>query len=223
MSRCVSRLCRPMEGSSNALRFAARQRGGETVKRQVLESDFVEETQAFPKFDKKPVGNRRLLRREREFTEKAGCLFDSHTAHLADALAIDLYLPRFRAQASPPASGAQRVSAIAAEKHADVQLVLLALEILKKSADAAEAAVAIDNQFLLLGVQFMPRHLQRNFGLAREALEIGEQGPVLGFRPGLDGAFVQGLALVGDDKAEIEIDRVTEALAARAGAIGIVE
>ena len=46
----------------NALRFAARERRGQTVKRQILEADFVEETQAFPKFDQKLVGNRGLLR-----------------------------------------------------------------------------------------------------------------------------------------------------------------
>jgi len=59
--------------------------------------------------------------------------------------------------------------------------------------------------------------------LAREALELGEQRPVLWFCPRLDSAFVEGLAFVGDDEAEIEIDGVAEALAARAGPIRIVE
>ena len=101
--------------------------------------------------------------------EEASCLFDRHTAHLADVLAIDLYLASFRAQASSAASGAQRVSAIAAEKNADVQLVLLALEMLKEAADAAKTAgpvLPIDDQFLLLGVQFIPRYIQRNFSLS---------------------------------------------------------
>src|SRR5208282_461059 len=90
----------------NSLRLATGQRGGQTVKRQIFKADFVKETQAFPKFDKQLFRNRGLLRRERELTEEARCLFDRHTAHLADVLAFDHYLARFRPQASPPAGGA---------------------------------------------------------------------------------------------------------------------
>ena len=104
-----------------------------------------------------------------------------------------------------------------------MQLVLLALQILKEATDAAESAVAIDNQLLLVGVESMPGNVQRNFGLAREALEFGEQRPVLGLSPGLDRAFIQSLAFVGDDQVEIDVDGVAESLATRAGAIRIVE
>jgi len=155
--------------------------------------------------------------------EEASSLFNRHTAYLANVLAFDFHLARFHAQASPAARGAQRVSAIAAEKNADVQLVLLALKILKKSADAAETVVAIDDQLLLPGIQFVPGHVQGNSGLAREALEFGEQRPVLWLGPGLDRAFIQGFALVGDDEVEIDIDGVAEALATWAGAIRVVE
>ena len=101
----------------------------ETVERQILEADFVEETQAFLKFNQKLFRDGSLLGRERQLSEEACRLFDRHAADLANILAIDLYLPRFHAQAGAVASGAQRVSAIAAEKDADVQLVFLALQV----------------------------------------------------------------------------------------------
>ena len=47
----------------NALRFAARKRRGETVERQILQANFVKETQPFPKFDQQPVGNGGLFGR----------------------------------------------------------------------------------------------------------------------------------------------------------------
>src|SRR5467141_593644 len=98
---------------------------------------------------------------------------------------------------------------------------------LEEATDTAETAVAIgvaiDNQLLVLGVEFIPGHVQRNPRLPRETLELSEQRPILWLRPGLDRALIQGLAFVGDDEVEIEIDSVAEALAARASAIRIVE
>ena len=104
-----------------------------------------------------------------------------------------------------------------------MQLVLLALKMLEEATDTAETAVALDDEFLVLVVEFVPRQVQRNFGLAREASELGKQRPVLWFCPGLDRAFVQGLALVGDDEVEIDVDGVAETLATWAGAIRIIE
>src|SRR5260370_385583 len=121
------------------------------------------------------------------------------------------------------ASGAKRVTTIAAEEHAHVQFVLLALEMLEEATHAAEIAVTIDNKLLLLGVEFIPGHVQRNPCLPREALQFGEQRPVLWLRPRLDRTFVQRLALIADDEVEIEIDGIAETLAARTGAIRIVE
>ena len=49
------------------------------------------------------------------------------------------------------------------------------------------------------------------------------KGAVLGRGPGGDGACVEGLGAVGDDEVGVEVDGVAEALAAGAGAVGIVE
>ncbi len=48
-------------------------------------------------------------------------------------------------------------------------------------------------------------------------------GRYFGRSPRIDRAVVEGLTLIRNDEVEIEIDRVAEALAARACAIGIVE
>ena len=58
---------------------------------------------------------------------------------------------------------------------------------------------------------------------AREFLGVLKQDAVARLGPRLDGAVVERLAGIGDDEIEIEIDGVAEALAARAGAVGIVE
>ncbi len=76
---------------------------------------------------------------------------------------------------------------------------------------------------MLLGIEFVPGDVQRNFCLAGEALEFGEQWAILRFRPGLDRALVQSFTFVGNNEVEIEIDGVAETLAARAGAVRIVE
>src|ERR1700709_560295 len=46
---------------------------------------------------------------------------------------------------------------------------------------------------------------------------------VLGGRPRCDGSLCKCLRAVGNDQVRVEVDRITEALAARAGTEGIVE
>ena len=49
------------------------------------------------------------------------------------------------------------------------------------------------------------------------------EGAVLGGGPGGDGSLREGAGAVGKDEVGVEVDGVAEALAARAGAVGIVE
>ena len=96
-------------------------------------------------------------------------VFDGHAADLRDVLAVDFDLARFGAQARAIAGGADGVSAVSAEENAHVELVLLALEVLEESADAAEAAVAVDDGLLVFGIEFKPGHVEWDFRLARVA------------------------------------------------------
>src|ERR1700735_5204803 len=108
-----------------------------------------------------------------------------------------------------------------------MQLVLLAFEMLKKAMHPAKGTatvgVAINDQLLLFGVEFVPGHVRRYPGLAREALQFGKQRPVLWLSPGLNGALIQSLSFIRNNKVEIEIDGVAEALAAGACSVRIIE
>jgi len=91
-----------------------------------------------------------------------------------------------------------------------VQLVFLFFEMKEEAAHSGKSAFAFHDEFLLLGIEVNPRHVERNVGLPGEALEFGEQGPVLGLGPRLDSALVQGKSLVGDNEVEIEINGVAK-------------
>jgi hypothetical protein len=138
-------------------------------------------------------------------------------------LAVDPDLLRLDAKPGASASRTSRVAAIAAEEDAHMQLVFLALEIIEEPAYAGELAFAFHHHTALLRVKLGPGNIERNAGLFGETLEFGEQRPVFGLGPGIDGAFVQGLRFVGNHQVEIEVDGVAETLAARAGAEGVVK
>ncbi len=76
---------------------------------------------------------------------------------------------------------------------------------------------------LLGGFEIVPGDVGGDAGLLAEALEVAVHGAVFAGGPGGDGVAVEGLRLVGDDEVGVEVDGVAEALAAGAGAVGIVE
>src|SRR5215472_4797328 len=93
----------------------------------------------------------------------------------------------------------------------------------KKTPNTQESAVAFDHQLSLLLRHGAPGEVERDRGLARESLEIAEQGAVFGFGPGLDSAFIQALGGVGNDQPEVKINGVSETLTTRTSAIGVVK
>src|SRR5206468_5455005 len=115
------------------------------------------------------------------------------------------------------------ISAIAAEKYAHVQLVLFAFEVIEEPANAWKPPFTLDHQPLLLGIKLRPGHVERQPTLLRETLQLGEERLVFRLGPRLDRALVQRLRRIRDHQVEIEINRVSESLAARASAIWVVE
>src|SRR6185437_3394931 len=107
--------------------------------------------------------------------------------------------------------------------NADVQLVLFAFERGEEASDAGKAAVAVFDEALLLGSEVVPRLIDGNLRGFGGADHLAMVRAILGGGPGGDGALIERLRLVGDDEVGIEVDSVAEALAARAGAVGIVE
>ena len=131
-------------GELDALRFAARKRGGEPVERQVVEPHFVEESQPLLNFFQHFVGDRGFCRRSAAALLKNGRA--SFTV-IWQTSVIDrpaIFTARASARSRVPRqSGQSRVAAIAAQKYAHVQLVFLAFEPAEKSLHAGKIRLAI--------------------------------------------------------------------------------
>ena len=119
-------------------------------------------------------------------------LFHRQRADLADILPVDLHLPRFQPQPRPAALRAQRIPAIPAQKHAHVQLVLLALQMREESAHAQKLSLAVRApDSAARSVELRPRHIQRNPRRLRKPLQLGKQRTILRLGPRLNRAFSQ--------------------------------
>ncbi len=106
-----------------------------------------------------------------------------------------------------------------------MQLVFLALEPGEEAVDAGKVGVlvAFNDGVALLGGELAKRDVHGNAAGAGEALQVLPKLAITGLGPGLDDAFVDGFAAIGDDQVDIEVDGIAEALAARAGAVRIIE
>src|SRR5581483_11174982 len=111
----------------------------------------------------------------------------------------------FRTQPRSATDGTQGISAIPAEKHADVQLVFLALQVGKEAAYSPEAIISLEDGLLLLARELVPGNVQWYACLTRIALQFGEKRTVFGLSPGLDGALRQSFRFVGNDQVNVEI------------------
>src|SRR5262249_35762694 len=149
---------------------------------------------------------------ERELTEELARLGNRHGAHFGDGLVLHAYGARFRTQARAVALQAERVTAIAAEKHADVKLVLLALQPSEESLHAGVpgGAITFDDGVALRGSELPERRVERNLALLGETPQVIPQRAEARLGPGLDGALLNGFAGIGDHAVEIEIDGVAE-------------
>ena len=83
-----------------------------------------------------------------------------------------------------------------------MQLVFLALQQVEKTFDpfVLVLGVALQNQAALFGSQLSPRHVRRNSATTRPLFCFLEKYAVAGFRPRLDDAVVERLALIGHDE-----------------------
>ena len=130
-------------GELNTLRFAAGERGGEAVEREVLEPDVVEEFEALADLDEDLVGDAELLGCQVERQEEVLRFGDIQPHDLAEVLAADTNVERLRAQARALAFGAERIAAVPGQEDAHVHLVLLAFEVLEEAADEIVEHVAL--------------------------------------------------------------------------------
>ena len=212
-------------GKLDALGLTAGKRGGETVERKVIEPDFVEEAQALLNFFQDFFGDRGFEFGEFQSVEEGPRFLHGHLTDCGDGASGDFHGAGFGAQAGAVAVGASGVTAVAAEKNADVQFVFFALEPVEKTFDAFVAFffVAVENGVALGDGQVAVGDVNGNPLGACEFAHFDGQLAVARLSPRFDRAIGERFAFVGDDAVEIEIDGVAETLAARAGAVRIVE
>src|SRR5208282_179288 len=115
-----------------------------------------EEAEPFADFLQQAIRDSSFLLAQFNRLEELKRLLDGHGTYIANIPALDLHLPRFRPQPRPIASGADRVSAVPAQKHAHMQLVLLALQMVEEAAHPVEPSLALNHQALLFGAQVSP-------------------------------------------------------------------
>src|SRR5262249_37601473 len=125
----------------------------------------------------------------------------------------------FLTQAAALALRAERVTAISAEEHAHMQLVLLAIEISKEAFDPHPSApptfsfrAAIPQELFFRFRQPAVRSVESNPFFSRHFLELIVEVSVARLGPGADGAFIQSERRVGNHEIRIEINRVAEAV-----------
>ena len=124
----------------DALRLAARERRRQPIERQVVEPDVAEEAKPLANLAQNLVGNRRFFLRQRQFGEELVDIADREAAHGVDRPAADLDVTRLAPEPGAAALRTGQISTVAAEEHADVDLVFLPFEPPEEALDPFEAA-----------------------------------------------------------------------------------
>ena len=205
------------------LRLAARERRRQPIEREVVEADVGEEAEAPPDLAQDLVGDDGVFLRELQAVEEARRVLHGERADRVDRPVADAHVARLAPQPRAAAVVARQVAAITAQEHADVHLVLLALEPAEEPLHALVVAAAFDHE-LPLGVrQVAPRHVETQGRRLGGALELRETASIVRLGPRLDRAGVDRLGRIGHDERQIELDDVAEPVARRARAERVVE
>ncbi len=158
-----------------------------------------------------------------ECPEEIQRLAHGHRPDAVDRESLDLHVTRLAPQARSAAVRTDLVGAIAAQEHADVHLVLLALEQREEATDAFVAAVAVHHERALGVGQLLPRHVEPHLAVAPVPLQVGLVPAVLRLGPRVDRALRERLAGIGHHEPEVEFHDVAEAVARRARPKRVVE
>ena len=225
-----------------ALAAAERSRGARQV--QIVQADVDQEPQPIDDFLEDPPGDLHLLFAQLglQALEPFLGVADRQVADLADVLAGDLHRQGLGLQAIAVAGLARCFRLVAAELLADprrVGLAPAAFQVRKHPfeglVDLVFAGVVVIDEADLVAAGAVQDHLSGlvgqlpERGVHREVVVPGQGLQGLGVErrgalgPGRDRPLVQGLVLVGDNPVGVERQLHAQAVADRAGAIGIVE
>src|SRR3954470_20223005 len=103
-----------------------------------------------------------------------------------------------------------------------MQLVLLRLQEVEEAAYAVPAAFPVEQVVPFDFGELAGRRVKTDFA-APELLQLRHPRAVFGLGPGFDRPLVQAQVLIRDDQVHVEVDRVSETLASRAGPKRAVE
>ena len=129
----------------------------------------------------------------------------------------------FGAETLAPAVGTEGVPAVFGEEDADVEFVLFAFEGAEEALDAGVGSVAFFDEALLVGFEIVPGDVSRDVGGFCGTYHLAMVRAIFCGAPGRDRSVGERLRLIGKDEVGIEVDGIAEALAAWAGAVGVVE
>src|SRR5208337_358643 len=212
-------------GQLDALRFSARESGGQAVEGEVVEADFVQKLQAGANLFQDFIGDFGLRFGQAQLEEKLARFLYGELAELRDGFTGDAHGAGFGAQARATTFGARGVPAETAQEDAHVEFVLFAFEPGEKAFYAVEIVfgIAFEDQTALLGGKLAPGDVCGDPAVARPFARFLHEDALTGLGPRLNRAIIERFAGIGDDEVEIEINGVAKTLAARASAIGLVE
>ena len=128
-----------------------------------------------PYFVEQLGGNRLLLAAEVNSIEERRGLADGHVRHFGDSLACHQDIARLLPEPLTLAGEACGVSTVAADKDADMHLVLLLFKIIEESADSGKASLSPGKPVLVKIRKVRPRHIDRDVG----SVEISKKGAAI--------------------------------------------
>ena len=215
----------------DALAFAATQRVGSAVQREVVESYFREEPQPALDFGEQAARHFCFVFVQLQHLEPSSEITDGHLYKVRYALSTYLHPCGFLFQASAVTDGTDRLSAIAAQHDAILYLVLILLHHLEEGVNRylfvdiplAFRGEAVPEHVLLVLRQFVVGFEDGEVVFGCPAAELILPHAHLVAVPTLHAAVVDAQRGVGNDELLVDADNLAEAFTLWAGAQRRVE
>src|SRR5437016_5643648 len=227
-----------LRGQTDALPFAAGERRGVAVEREVADADRVEETEAVADFLEDLAGDLLLARIELDGLEELLRVLELQFDDAIDGLAGHSDRERFGLEPAALALRALRRRHEALDLFADVVVVGLVVAALEHRHEAfvralvmVRAVAPLELEFnLVFGAvedavarffrQLVPGRVELELVVLGERVDLLDAPVVRAFLPDGDGAFLDRLRVVGDDLLFVDLEQHAETGAARARAVG---
>ena len=210
-------------GQVDALALAAAEAVAEAVEGEVTQADVDQEGEAAAYLYQQTLRNPGVVLVQSQVAEPLQQVGHGHGDELADGLVADADVRGLGAQTAAVAVGAGGFAAVVGEHDAVLYLVLLGADELEEAVDALRAGDAVPQHVLLLLREVVVGTVDGEADLTGGVDELALELAHLGSAPAHHGIVIDRQAGVGNDAALGNAHNLAEALAARAGAVGVVE